>query len=124
MSQAEFNQLIKRFDKLEDMMAQLINTVGNVMEEQTSMKNEINSIKDGQTSMKDEISSIKDGQTSLKDEISSIKDGQASMKAENETRHQEVMEQLSRLKADQDLIWDKSTKNEREIGIVKKLYDF
>ncbi|WP_249870307.1 hypothetical protein [Oceanobacillus saliphilus] len=96
MSQEEFNQLVKRFDKLEDMMAQLIHTVGNVMEEQTSMKNE----------------------------ITSIKDGQASMKVENETRHQEVMEQLSILKADQDLIWDKSTKNEREIGIVKKLYDF
>ncbi|MGJ9457695.1 hypothetical protein [Oceanobacillus sp. CF4.6] len=110
MSQEEFNHLVKRFDKLEDMMAQLINTVGNVMEEQTSMKGE--------------ISSIKDGQASMKGEISSIKDGQASMKEENETRHQEVMEQLNKLKADQDLIWDKSTKNEREIGIVKKLYDF
>ncbi|MFC4023936.1 hypothetical protein ACFOUV_09030 [Oceanobacillus longus] len=103
------DEYIQRFDKLEGMMAQLINTVGNMMEEQTSIKNDISSIKKEQTSMRE-------GQTSMKNYISSIKE-------ENGIRHKEVMDQLALVKADQDVLWDKSIQNEREIGIVKKLYN-
>jgi len=53
-----------------------------------------------------------------------MREEQTSMKNENETRHEEVMKKLHEYKADNDLLWNKTTKNEREIGIVKKLYDF
>ncbi|GAB3055804.1 hypothetical protein [Virgibacillus ainsalahensis] len=60
----------------------------------------------------------------MKTDLTFMKDEQTSMKKENETRHAEVMEQLRAYKADNDLLWDRTTKNEREIGIVKKLYGF
>jgi len=63
------------------------------------------------------VSKIMEEQVSMREE-------QTSMKNENETRHEEVMKKLHEYKADNDLLWNKTTKNEREIGIVKKLYDF
>ncbi|MBP1970832.1 septation ring formation regulator EzrA [Virgibacillus natechei] len=110
MTQDELNHIDKRFDRLEGMIGQLINTVDTIMEEQTSMKSDITSVKDEQATMKSDL-------TSMKDE-------QATMKSESETRHAEVMELLNAYKADNDLLWDRTTKNEREIGIVKKLYGF
>ncbi|MBP2078846.1 hypothetical protein [Oceanobacillus polygoni] len=99
----------EQLDRMENMLTTLIKTVGTVLEEQTSMKNDITSIKEEQVSMKEE-------QISMKNDI-------RSMKEENNARHNEVMEALSIVRADNDLLWEKTNKHERDIGILRKLYE-
>ena len=42
------------------------------------------------------------------------------METKNEFRHQEVLNQIKRLEKDQDFIWEKAVRNERELEIMKR----
>ncbi|MDZ5471899.1 hypothetical protein SM124_09075 [Bacillus sp. 31A1R] len=79
-----------KLDRLEDMVSQLINIVGETNEMVRSMKTEI-------SDMKVEIS---------------------DMKAKNENRHKEVMGRLQDIEVDQDLLWEKTIKNERSVAKI------
>jgi hypothetical protein len=57
--------------------------------------------------------------TGLKHENKSIKEEISEMKLENEKHHQETLNEFKVLKADLDLIWDKTVRNEREIAKIK-----
>ncbi|WP_156288177.1 hypothetical protein [Oceanobacillus salinisoli] len=106
----------ERFDRLEDMMTTLINTVGKIMENQTTtMSNDINEIKTEQSSMRDDINEIKTEQNSMQDKMD-------EMQKENDTRHKEVIEKLTSIEADQEHIWGKSARNEREFARFKNMY--
>ncbi|WP_112180562.1 MULTISPECIES: hypothetical protein [Paraliobacillus] len=137
----------ERFDRMENMLGQLITMVGamskeqkemkaditaikeeqilmkadiaDIKEEQASMKADIAHIKDEQTSMKADITAIKEEQTLMKADIAHIKDEQTSMKAENEDRHVEVLKMFSTMEADHTLIWGKAVNNERDIAKMK-----
>lgn len=88
----------ERFDRIENMLGQLIGMVGTMSKEQKEMKVE---------------------QTSMNADITDIKAEQTSMKAENKERHLEVLKRFSTMEADHNLIWEKAVNNERDIAKMK-----
>jgi regulator of replication initiation timing len=68
----------QKLDRMEEMLSQLVTTVGSLKGEMTEMKNE------------------------------------------NERNHAVVMDKLRNIEVDQDHIWEKSVRNEREIAKLKQ----
>ncbi|MFA9456835.1 hypothetical protein ACERJO_08675 [Halalkalibacter sp. AB-rgal2] len=124
----------EQLDRMENLLTQLVTSVGKTNSELQSMKEEQASIKHGQASMQQELSSIKKEQSSIKTEqssmredIFSLKEGQTLLRADiqahrEETRSQykEVIQRLDSIEADQDHIWEKASRNEREIAKIKR----
>ena len=86
-------------DKIENMLSQLIRMVGNIQSEQQEMKQELQGMKQVQHDM----------QSKLQD-----------LEVKGEERHQEVLGRFKALENDQDFIWEKTARNEREIGNIKR----
>lgn len=63
----------------------------------------------------------------LKSEISDLrkefKSDMATMEEKNDQRHNEVMDKLNFLEINQDITWEKTVKNEREIERLKKQHN-
>lgn len=55
----------------------------------------------------------------LKDEVDGLKDEFQKEKVKNEERHQELLGRFKLLENDQDFIWEKTVRNEREIANIK-----
>ena len=102
--------------KIEEMLSQLITMVGGIREEQTSMKEE-------QASFRHELQGMKEEQVSFRHELQGMKEELNSLRDESEIRHHEIMDRLSSLEFDHELTWEKTVRNEREIGKMKKLYE-
>jgi hypothetical protein len=96
----------ERLERLEGMMSQLITMVGNMHKTMDEMRNDI---KEVQTVQKEH------GQ-----KFESIELRMDKMETKNELRHQEVLNQIKRLEKDQDFIWEKAVRNERELEIMKR----
>ena len=79
-------------DKIENMLLQLIKLVGNIQSEQQEMK-----------------LVQKDMQNKLQD-----------IETKGEERHKEIVDRFKSLENDQDFIWEKTARNEREIGNIKR----
>ncbi|WP_413375770.1 hypothetical protein [Alkalihalobacillus sp. 1P02AB] len=92
----------ERFNKIEDMLSQLIHMVGTMKAEQEEMKSEI-------TGIKADLGTVKREQGELKDTVNILK-------RDNEHAHKEMAETLKSLESDQDFIWKKAVKNERDIA--------
>ena len=93
-------------DKIENMLSQLIRMVGNIQSEQQEMKQELQGIKQ-------ELQGVKQ-------ELVGVKQGQQEIEVKGEERHQEVLDRFKALENDQDFIWEKTARNEREIGNIKR----
>ncbi|MBT2682343.1 hypothetical protein [Bacillus sp. ISL-37] len=96
----------ERLERLEGMMSQLITMVGNLHNSMSDMQKDM---KDMQTVQKEH------GQ-----KFESIELRMDKMETKNELRHQEVLNQIKRLEKDQDFIWEKAVRNERELEIMKR----
>lgn len=99
--------------KTEEMLTQLIQIVGAIQSEIQGMKAEIEG-------MKAEIQGIKAEIKEIKTEIREIKERQDEYEMKNEERYDELMRAINTIKADQDYIWQKAVRNEREIDKLKK----
>ncbi|WNF24948.1 hypothetical protein [Mesobacillus jeotgali] len=124
----------ERLERLEGMMSQLITMVGNLhnsmsdmqkdmKEMQTDMKEMQTNMKEMQTDMKEMQTDMKEMQTVQKEhgqKFESIELRMDKMETKNELRHQEVLHQLKRLEKDQDFIWEKAVRNERELEVMKR----
>lgn len=99
--------------KTEEMLTQLIQIVGAIQSEIQGMKAEIKG-------MKAEIQGIKAEIKEIKTEIREIKERQDEYEMKNEERYDELMRAINTIKADQDYIWQKAVRNEREIDKLKK----
>ena len=93
-------------DKIENMLSQLIRMVGNIQSEQQEMKQELQGIKQ-------ELQGVKQ-------ELVGVKQDQQEIEVKGEERHQEVLDRFKALENDQDFIWEKTARNEREIGNIKR----
>jgi chromosome segregation ATPase len=82
-----------------------------VKQDIVEMKQDILEMKQDIVVMKKDIADLKHENKSIKQEIS-------EMKQENEKHHQETLNEFKVLKADLDLIWDKTVRNEREIAKI------
>ena len=112
--------------KSEEMLSQLIRMVGTIQptieglkSEITEIKADIGGIKSEITEMKSDIGEIKCEQKSIREELQELRYRQAQFELKSENRHQEVMRAIHSLKADQDYIFQKTIRNEREIEKLK-----
>jgi hypothetical protein len=92
--------------RIETMLSQLITMVGNIREDQQKMW--------------EEIRSMREDQQGMLEEQRNMRDGLSTMRNDNETRHKEILVRFTSLETDQELTWEKATRNEREIGRLKK----
>ncbi|GAE30474.1 hypothetical protein [Halalkalibacter hemicellulosilyticus] len=121
------NSMKQELSSIKQEQSSMKQELSSIKQEQSSMKQELSSIKQEQSSMKQELSSIKDEQSSIREYICSLKEGQALLRADiqahrDETRSQykEVILRLDSIEADQDHIWEKASRNEREIAKIKR----
>lgn len=98
---------------IENMLSQLIKMVGSLQSDVQEMKREQQEMKREQQEMKKEQQEMKQTQYSMQTRLDELE-----MKAE--TRHNEVVERFKSLERDQDFIWEKTVRNEREIGNIKR----
>ena len=78
-------------EKTEEMLSQLIKMVGTVHSDQQEMKQDI---------------------VELKDKVVEIE-------TKSDIRHKEIIGRFKSLERDQDFIWEKAVRNEREIASLK-----
>ncbi|MGP4064465.1 hypothetical protein ACTWPF_06030 [Oceanobacillus sp. M65] len=107
----------ERFDRMENTLSQIITMLGNVMEEQTAMKTD-------QATMKEELTTLKDMQAAMKADQATMWKEITAMKEENKEQHTEVMDKLKTIEADQEHIWEKAARNEREFARFKNQFHF
>ncbi|MFT9600776.1 hypothetical protein [Mesobacillus sp.] len=117
----------ERLDRLEGMMSQLITMVGNLHNSMSDMQKDMKEMqkdmKEMQKDMKEVQKDMKEVQTVQKEHgqrFESIELRMDKMETKNEFRHQEVLNQIKRLEKDQDFIWEKAVRNERELEIMKR----
>jgi peptidoglycan hydrolase CwlO-like protein len=92
-------------EKIESMLSQLIKMVGNIQTEQKEMKQELKGMKQEQVDMKQD-------QKNMQEQLQEFE-----KKAEE--RHKEILERFTAIETDQDFIWSKTARNEREIAHIK-----
>lgn len=91
-----------RFDRMENMLTDLIKTVAITNKEMKEMK--------------DDVRILKDDVSVLKTDINELKMDMKVLKEAQETTNQLLQD----MRADQDHIWEKTVKNERELAIIKR----
>ncbi|HJV18088.1 MAG TPA: hypothetical protein VJ546_12075 [Bacillales bacterium] len=127
-------------NRMEEMLSTLISMVGNIRKDQESFKIQLNDLqqdikalqqdmvivkedivemKQDMLEMKQDMLEMKQDMLEMKQDILEIKQDILEMKQENEKHHQETLNEFKVLKADLDLIWDKTVRNEREIAKIK-----
>lgn len=94
-----------RLDKIEDMLATLITMVGNNNNKQSKMEQRLGSMEQKVDSMEQRLDKVEQNLTEIKKEQSSMRE--------------EIMTKLTDMQADQNYIWEKAAKNERELAIIK-----
>lgn len=94
----------EKIDRLESMISQLITMVAGLRQE---LKSEIAELR---TEFKSDMAGLR----------SEFKSDMAAMSEKNDIRHEEVMEKLNFLDINQDITWEKTVKNEREIERLRK----
>lgn len=103
----------QQFERMEDMLTQLVGMVAKNNEKVDTITKEMQT-------MTGEIASIREDQQSMSTEISFIKKDQQSMSTDNGRRHEEIMRKFNTVEADQDYTWEKTARNEREIAKIKE----
>jgi len=90
---------------IEDMLSQLITMVASIQVEHKEMKQALEG-------MHQEQKEMKRVQQEMQYKIQEIE-------TKAEERHKEILDQLTALKHDQDFIWEKTVRHEREIHAIK-----
>ena len=100
-------------DKIENMLSQLIKMVGNIQSEQQEMKLVQ---KDMENTMQDMQNKMLDLQNTMQD----IQNKMQDIETKGEECHKEIVNRFKSLENDQDFIREKTARNEREIGNIKR----
>ena len=120
-------------EKIEEMLSQLIKMVGTMHSEQQEMKQEfvgiqreIKGISQEQLGLKQEFQDMKyEFQDmkyefqDMKQDIVELKDKVDEIETKSDIRHKEIIGRFKSLERDQDFIWEKAVRNEREIASLK-----
>ncbi|MGM0900515.1 MAG: hypothetical protein ACQEXB_05305 [Bacillota bacterium] len=92
-------------EKIESMLSQLIKMVGNIHTEQQEMRQDLQEMKQEQKEMKQDHKNMQEKLQELEKKA--------------EERHKEILERFTTIETDQDFIWAKTARNEREIAHIK-----
>ncbi len=104
---------VERFERIEGMISQLITMVGNM---QKSMNGFQKSMSEMHTVQKEHGQKFE----VIESKLDALESRNDNMESKNEARHIEVIQQIKRLEKDQDFIWEKAARNERELEIMKR----
>lgn len=96
----------KRLERIEEMLTQLIQVVGNMNSSQHRMEARLDSVETKLGSVEARLDTM---DTRLD-----------SMETQNQESNQTILNQLKQLEVDQDIIWEKLSKGEREIEKIKR----
>ncbi|QOY37166.1 hypothetical protein AWH56_005875 [Anaerobacillus isosaccharinicus] len=102
------------------MLTQLIKIVGNMQSDIQGMQSDIQGMQSDIQGMQSDIQGMQSDIQGIKVDIQEIKADARDFKAKSEARHEAVMSQLKTLENDQDFIWEKAVRNERELGNIKR----
>ena len=100
-------------DKIENMLSQLIRMVGNIQFEQQELKQV-------QQDMQGRLQGMESKLQEMDSKLTDIEGNLQGIEAKGEERHQEVLGRFKALEINQDIIWEKTVRNEREIGTIKR----
>jgi FtsZ-binding cell division protein ZapB len=106
-------------DKMENMLSQLIRMVGNIQSDLQEIKQEQQEIKQEQQEMKREQQEMKREQQEMKRVQQEMQSKLQDLALKGEERHQEVLDRFKALEIDQNFVWEKTARNEREIANIK-----
>ncbi len=113
--------------KVEEMLTQLIKVVGNIQSDLQGLRTDVQELKTDVQQLKSDVQELKTDVQQLKSDVQELKTDVQELKTEfhtmqtiNEERHKEIMNQFKLLENDQDFIWEKTVRNEREIGNIKR----
>lgn len=98
----------KQLDRMENMLTNLIKIVG-------TLSNEFQGMKEEMREMKVEIKEMKVDMQEMKQEIQTVKSDMEGVKKEQVATNRILID----IRADQDHIWEKAVKNERELAKLK-----
>ncbi|AIE60429.1 hypothetical protein [Bacillus methanolicus] len=87
-----------RLDKMEEMFSTLISMVGNINDKQNQMGEKLDRVENRLDKLEKRLDKLEDGQKAMRDEI---------------------MAKLKDMQADQDHIWEKAARNERDLAKLK-----
>ncbi|USK54725.1 hypothetical protein LIS82_24825 [Cytobacillus solani] len=121
-------------EKIESMLSQLITMVGTMhsdqlemKQDQQEMKQDIQGIKQDYQEMKQDMQEMKRDQQEMKQDMQEMKQDQQGlhfkiekMETKSEERHQEILARFKVLENDQDFIWEKTARNERDLANIKR----
>jgi len=97
--------MMSKNNNIEDMLSQLITMVAAIQVEHKEMKQALEG-------MHQEQKEMKRVQQEMHHKIDEIE-------TKAEERHKEILDQLTAFKHDQDFIWEKTVRHEREIHAIK-----
>ncbi|WP_423410534.1 hypothetical protein AABM38_11650 [Heyndrickxia sp. MSNUG] len=105
--------LEERFDRVEGMLTQMLTIVGNIQTLQQEHGKRLDSIEK-------RLDNLEARMDSLETRIDSLEAKMDASDAKNDGRHSEIMDRFNRLEMDQDFIWEKAARNERELELIKR----
>jgi hypothetical protein len=82
-----------------------------------------NLVRGGEKMTDDRFESIENMLVQIIQSVGQMHSKQDAMEAKNEERHEDLTKQLKQLEMDQDFIWEKAVRAEREIEKIKKRLD-
>jgi hypothetical protein len=100
----------QRLDRIEDMLSKLITIIENLDQQFQEMKME-------QQEMRNDMQEMKNDHQVMKNEHTLIR-------SDNENQFAKFHKTLAEIRFDQDYIWGKAVRNEREIAKIKGQLQF
>ncbi len=104
-----------QLDRMENMISDLIKMVANNNTELQDVKKEVSEVKKDLNNVK-EVNEVKSDLNNIKKDLNEMKQDLNDVKKEQMTTNQI----LTDMRADQDFIWEKAAKNERELAKLKR----
>lgn len=125
--------MMSKNNNIEDMLSQLITMVAAIQVEHKEMKQALEGMHQEQKEMKPALEGMHQEQKEMKQAFAGMLQEQKEMKrvqqemqnkieeieTKAEERHKEILDQMTALKHDQDFIWEKTVRHEREIHAIK-----
>lgn len=107
-------------EKIENMLSQLIKMVGTMHSDQLEMKKDIQDLKQDMQEMNQDMQEMKQDLHEVKQDQQVLHVKAEKLETKSEERHQEVVARFKALEKDQDFIWEKTARNERDIANIKR----
>ncbi|MDT0162918.1 hypothetical protein [Bacillus sp. AG4(2022)] len=110
----------ERFDRIEGMLTQLLTKVANMQTVQQEHSRKFDSIDRKFDGIEKKFDSIDKKFDSIDRRFEIIEARMDATDAKIDGHHKEVMDRFNRLELDQDFIWEKAARNERELELIKR----